>query len=218
MGHGRAIQARDWRFGHRMWLHRWRKRKSQLSKSPGHAEALRIVFDTTQTSLLKLLDFFFRMHDPTTLNRQGYDIGTSYRSAIFYKDETQKQCAEKMINLVNSSGMWRNPVATILEPWALFGQLRTITRTICKRIPVATPVIIYAKLSRLISRRTNLFRLLTVHQKKMLAFVQTLCFGTINTGWVAYMISLVFTLKESLSTMAQPTLIFLQEDYLGCYK
>ena len=87
---------------------------------PGHAEALRIVFDTTQTSLLKLLDFFFRMHDPTTLNRQGYDIGTSYRSAIFYKDETQKQCAEKMINLVNSSGMWRNPVATILEPLGTF--------------------------------------------------------------------------------------------------
>jgi len=87
---------------------------------PGHAEALRIVFGTTQTSLLKLLDFFFRMHDPTTLNRQGYDIGTSYRSAIFYKDETQKQCAEKMIELVNTSGMWRNLVATTLEPLGTF--------------------------------------------------------------------------------------------------
>ena len=53
---------------------------------PGHAEALKIVFDTSQTSLLQILDFFFRMHDPTTLNRQGNDFGTSYRSAIFYRD------------------------------------------------------------------------------------------------------------------------------------
>jgi len=89
---------------------------------PGHAEALKIVFDTAQTSLLELLDFFFRMHDPTTLNRQGNDFGTSYRSAIFYKDEVQKKAAEKMIQLVNASGMWRNPVVTSLEPLGSFWQ------------------------------------------------------------------------------------------------
>lgn len=87
---------------------------------PGHAEALLVVFDTAKTSLLHLLDFFFRMHDPTTLNRQGNDIGTSYRSAIFYKDEAQKQIAEAMIQRVNASGMWRNPVVTTLEPLTTF--------------------------------------------------------------------------------------------------
>ena len=89
---------------------------------PGHAEALKIVFDTSQTSLLQILDFFFRMHDPTTLNRQGNDFGTSYRSAIFYKEEVQKEAAEKMIQLVNASGMWRNPVVTSLEPLGTFWQ------------------------------------------------------------------------------------------------
>jgi len=71
---------------------------------PGHAEALKIVFDPQQTDILHLLDFFFRMHDPTTLNRQGNDIGSSYRSAIFYADDTQKQAAKQMIEKVIKAG------------------------------------------------------------------------------------------------------------------
>lgn len=87
---------------------------------PGHAEALKLVFDPQQTDLPHLLDFFFRMHDPTTLNRQGNDIGTSYRSAIFYADDAQKQAAKQMIDKVNQSGVWKRTVVTTLEPLGTF--------------------------------------------------------------------------------------------------
>ena len=87
---------------------------------PGHAEALKVVFDPEQTDLPHLLDFFFRMHDPTTLDRQGNDIGASYRSAIFYRDEEQEQAAEAMIKLVDASGQWKRPVVTTLEPLTKF--------------------------------------------------------------------------------------------------
>jgi peptide-methionine (S)-S-oxide reductase len=83
---------------------------------PGHAEALKITFDPAQTSYRALLDFFFRIHNPTTLNRQGNDIGTSYRSAIFYADAEQKKEAEDFIELVNKSGKWSDPVVTTVEP------------------------------------------------------------------------------------------------------
>ncbi|NLE83201.1 MAG: peptide-methionine (S)-S-oxide reductase MsrA [Chloroflexi bacterium] len=87
---------------------------------PGHAEALKIVFDPEQTDLPHLLDFFFRMHDPTILDRQGNDIGSSYRSAIFYRNDEQKQAAEEMIDIVNASGQWKHPVVTTLEPLTTF--------------------------------------------------------------------------------------------------
>ena len=87
---------------------------------PGHAEALKIEFDPTQISFKQLLDSFFRFHDPTTRNRQGNDIGSSYRSAIFYADEQQKNEAESFINLVNASGRWPKPVVTALEPFTKF--------------------------------------------------------------------------------------------------
>jgi len=83
---------------------------------PGHAEALKVEYDPSKTSYPELLDFFFRIHDPTTLNRQGNDVGTSYRSAIFYADEEQKIEAEKFINLVNQNGTWGKPVVTTVEP------------------------------------------------------------------------------------------------------
>jgi peptide-methionine (S)-S-oxide reductase len=86
----------------------------------GHAEAVEIAYDTRKTSYKKLLDFFFRVHDPTTLNRQGNDIGTSYRSAIFYANEKEKEKAEKFIEIVNESGRWNKPVATSLEPFGKF--------------------------------------------------------------------------------------------------
>jgi peptide methionine sulfoxide reductase msrA/msrB len=82
----------------------------------GHAEAVRIVFDPRRTSYRTLLEFFFRMHDPTTPNRQGNDVGTSYRSAIFVADESQRQVAEEVIAKVNTSGRWRRPVVTEIAP------------------------------------------------------------------------------------------------------
>lgn len=87
---------------------------------PGHAEALEITYDDAETSYWKLLDRFFSIHDPTTLNRQGNDIGTSYRSAIFYQNEDEKRQAEDFIQIVNASGYWKNPVVTTLEPFAAF--------------------------------------------------------------------------------------------------
>jgi peptide methionine sulfoxide reductase msrA/msrB len=82
----------------------------------GHAEAVRIVFDPTKTSYEKLLRFFFRMHDPTTLNRQGNDVGSGYRSAIFYHDEEQKRIAQKVRAEVDAGGKWRKPVVTEITP------------------------------------------------------------------------------------------------------
>ena len=82
----------------------------------GHAEAMEIEYDTKKTSYKKMLDFFFQIHNPTTLNRQGNDIGTSYRSAIFYGSEEEKKEAENFIAIVNKSGRWKNPVVTALEP------------------------------------------------------------------------------------------------------
>jgi peptide-methionine (S)-S-oxide reductase len=81
----------------------------------GHAEAIEIEYDTEKTSYKKLLDFFFRIHDPTTPNQQGNDRGTSYRSAIFYGSDREKKEAEDFIDIVNKSGRWKHPVVTTLE-------------------------------------------------------------------------------------------------------
>jgi peptide methionine sulfoxide reductase msrA/msrB len=82
----------------------------------GHAEAVEIVFDPAKTSYEKILEFFFKMHDPTTLDRQGNDIGSSYRSAIFYHDDQQRQIAEKVKAKVDKSGAWGKPVVTEIVP------------------------------------------------------------------------------------------------------
>lgn len=87
---------------------------------PGHAEALEITYDTEKTSFKELLDFFFCVHNPTTLNQQGNDRGTSYRSAIFYQNEEEKKEAEEFIAIVNASGRWKDPVVTTLEPFSIF--------------------------------------------------------------------------------------------------
>lgn len=86
----------------------------------GHAEAVEITYDTEKTSYKNLLDFFFQIHNPTTLNQQGNDIGTSYRSAIFYNDEEEKKQAEAFIKIVNDSHRWPDPVVTTLEPLGIF--------------------------------------------------------------------------------------------------
>lgn len=81
-----------------------------------HAEGIEIQFDPTVLSYRSLLEFFFQIHDPTTMNRQGNDRGLSYRSAIFYLNEEQKQTAEALIKELNASGKWPGPVVTAVEP------------------------------------------------------------------------------------------------------
>ena len=81
-----------------------------------HAEAIEIVFDPEQTSYRRLLEFFFQIHDPTTLHRQGNDVGTSYRSAILHLDDEQRRVAEETIADVNASGLWPRPVVTEVRP------------------------------------------------------------------------------------------------------
>lgn len=81
-----------------------------------HAESVKITFDTDKTSYEKILDYFFKIHDPTTKNRQGNDVGTQYRSAIFYNSEEQKKIALREIEKVNHSGAWKNPVTTEVLP------------------------------------------------------------------------------------------------------
>ncbi len=87
---------------------------------PGHAEAVRITYDPAATSYRALLDFFFRVHNPTTRNQQGNDVGTSYRSAIFYGNDDERKEAEDFIALVNTSHRWKDPVVTTLEPLTIF--------------------------------------------------------------------------------------------------
>lgn len=86
----------------------------------GHAEVIQISFDPTVISLQELLKVFFTLHDPTTMNRQGNDVGPQYRSVIFYRDEAQKRVAEQVIKETEDSGIWDAPVVTELKPFDKF--------------------------------------------------------------------------------------------------
>lgn len=108
---------------------------------PGHAEALQITYDKSKTSLKKLLDFFFTVHDPTTKNRQGNDIGTSYRSVIFYTSKDEKRIAQEIIQIVNQSEKWSSPVITTLEELDTFWPAENYHQDYLQKIHVAIPVI-----------------------------------------------------------------------------
>ena len=82
----------------------------------GHAETVQVTFDPARISYREVLEIFFSVHDPTTLNRQGADVGTQYRSAIFYQDEAQKAAAEKLIQEMTKDKVWRNAIVTQLVP------------------------------------------------------------------------------------------------------
>ena len=94
--------------------------KQVCSGLTGHAEAVEIEYDPAVVPYEKLLEIFFATHDPTTLNRQGADVGTQYRSAIFYHDDTQKEIAEKVIAKLNESKVFSSPIVTTLEKAKVF--------------------------------------------------------------------------------------------------
>jgi peptide-methionine (S)-S-oxide reductase len=101
----------------------------------GHAEAIEIVFDPEASSYRDLLEFFFQIHDPTTRNRQGYDFGASYRSAIFYLDEEQRRVAEATIADVEASGRWPGKVATEVTPAGPFWEAEPEHQDYLERYP-----------------------------------------------------------------------------------
>lgn len=86
----------------------------------GHAEVVQVEYDPERVSFDRLLDAFFELHDPTTLNRQGPDAGTQYRSAVFYHDDAQKAAAEAKIAALAAEGKFRRPIVTQVEPAATF--------------------------------------------------------------------------------------------------
>lgn len=100
-----------------------------------HAEAIEIVFDPAEISYRSILEFFFQIHDPTTLNRQGNDIGLSYRSAIYHVDDTQKQVAEETIRDVDASGVWPGKVVTELAPAGPFWEAEPEHQDYLERYP-----------------------------------------------------------------------------------
>ena len=100
-----------------------------------HAEAIEIVFDPAVISYRRILEFFFQIHDPTTKNRQGNDVGLSYRSAIYYTSDAQKQVALETIEDVDASGLWPAKVVTEVEPAGPFWQAEPEHQDYLERIP-----------------------------------------------------------------------------------
>jgi peptide-methionine (S)-S-oxide reductase len=100
-----------------------------------HAEAIEVVFDPDLTSYRDLLEFFFQIHDPTTVNRQGNDLGTSYRSAIFHLDEEQHRVAEQTIADIDASGRWPGKVVTEVMPAGPFWEAELEHQNYLERYP-----------------------------------------------------------------------------------
>ncbi len=100
-----------------------------------HAEAIEVVFDPKRLSYRQILEFFFQIHDPSTKNRQGNDMGTSYRSGIYYANDEQKKIAENTILDVDASGMWPGKVVTELAPASDFWEAEPEHQDYLERIP-----------------------------------------------------------------------------------
>ena len=100
-----------------------------------HAEAIEIVFDPSQITYRQILEIFFQIHDPTTKDRQGNDVGLSYRSAIFYRDDQQKQIAEDTIADVDASGLWPGKVVTEISPAGPFWEAEQEHQDYLERYP-----------------------------------------------------------------------------------
>ena len=102
---------------------------------PGHAEAIELTYNPEQTSFRELLDYFFRIHNPTTIDQQGNDRGSSYRSAIFFQNEDEKREAEEVIRIVEDSNKWQGKVVTTLEPFTVFWPAEPEHQDYLVRIP-----------------------------------------------------------------------------------
>ena len=100
-----------------------------------HAESIEIIFDPAAISYRKILEFFFQIHDPTTMNRQGNDVGTSYRSAIFYTSDEQKRVAEDTIADAEASGLWPGPIVTEVAPVGDFWEAEPEHQDYLERYP-----------------------------------------------------------------------------------
>lgn len=94
--------------------------RAVCSETTGHAEVVQVTFDPEVVSYRDILEVYFTIHDPTTLNRQGADVGTQYRSVIFYHDEEQRRVAEAVISGLGSEGLWKDPIVTEVTPFDEF--------------------------------------------------------------------------------------------------
>ena len=110
-------------------------RNATYHKHGTHAEAIEIIFDPTKLSYRQILEFFFQIHDPSTKNRQGNDVGTSYRSAIFYTSDEQKRTAEKTIADVDASGLWPGKAVTEVAPASDFWEAEPDHQDYLERYP-----------------------------------------------------------------------------------
>ena len=120
----------------------------------GHAEAAQLTFDPKVISYKEILEIFFAAHDPTTLNRQGPDVGTQYRSAIFYHNEEQKKTAEKLIDELNKEAIFDKPIVTSVEPLKVFYNAETYHKDYYKKHPKEPycQVVIAPKIAKLQQR------------------------------------------------------------------
>ncbi|MQA90286.1 MAG: peptide-methionine (S)-S-oxide reductase MsrA [Gemmatimonas sp.] len=125
--------------------------KQVCSGSTGHAEVVQVSFDPDAITYRDLLDVFFTVHDPTTLNRQGADVGTQYRSVVFYHDEEQKHAAEEAIEVLEASKVWNDPIVTEVSPAPTFFPAEEYHRDYYRRNPGQgyCQVVITPKLAKL---------------------------------------------------------------------
>jgi peptide-methionine (S)-S-oxide reductase len=117
----------------------------------GHAEVVQVTFDPTIITFKEILEIFFTIHDPTTLNRQGADVGTQYRSAIFYHNMKQKETAEQVINDFETKRIWNHPIVTQVEPFKRFYKAEEYHKQYFDRNPQAgyCRVVIAPKIAKL---------------------------------------------------------------------
>ncbi len=109
--------------------------KPTYERHTGHAEAIEITYDPARITYTRLLEYLFQIHDPSTKNRQGNDVGTSYRSAVFTLDEGQKRAAEEVIARVNASGRWPGKVATEVSAAPVFHPAEAYHQDYLQRYP-----------------------------------------------------------------------------------
>jgi peptide-methionine (S)-S-oxide reductase len=123
----------------------------------GHAEAAQIFFDSSVISFKEILEIFFSIHDPTSLNRQGADVGTQYRSAIFYGSEEQKKTAVEVIAELNGEGIWNKPIVTTVDPMKVFYKAETYHKDYYKKHPKEPycQVVIAPKIAKLQAKFIN---------------------------------------------------------------